>query len=265
MAVQHQTLSLRKVSLYITPVLTPTDSSPVNKDSEAVTTWQSVFQPALDKLQGDITKVSSDIAALFKKEGGISGDDVIKVSKGVLKVALATLRGLVTSILRLVQKLCAEVIKLGNKDIKIPIFSALWRKISGHELTLFDAISLIIAIPTTLMAKIVTGEKPPQIDGLDRKLVKRIVDGDETVDADMSYKFDVLKAEIALGLVVSKGIWNLIKIGYKAIKSGTEGVLKATDSGPAGFFDMMGIIFDVRISAILMNLHMLTSRRCTAA
>jgi hypothetical protein len=216
-----------------------------------VTTWQSVFQPALDELQGRITKVSSDIAALFKKEGGISGDDVINVSKGVLKVALSTLRGLVTSILRLVQKLCAEAIKLGNKDIKIPIFSALWRTISGSELTLFDAISLIIAIPTTLMAKIVTGEKPPQIDGLDRELVKRIIDGDETVDADVSYNFDVLKAEIALGLVVSKGIWNLIKIGYKAIKSGTEGVLKATDSGPTGFFDMMGIVFDVRISSIL--------------
>jgi hypothetical protein len=206
-----------------------------------------VFQPALDKLQTEITKVSTDIAVLFKKEGGISGEDVIKVSKGVLKVALATLRGLVTSILRLVQKLCSEVIKLGNKTIKIPIFSALWKTIADHELTLFDAISLIIAIPTTIMAKIVTGEKPPQIDGLDRTLVKRIIDGDETVDADASYKFDVLKAEIALGLVVSKGIWNLIKIGYKAAKEGTGGVLKATDSGPAGFFDLMGIIFDVCI------------------
>lgn len=158
---------------------------------------------------------------------------------------MSTLRGLVTSILRLVQKLCGEIIKLGNKPIKIPVFSALWRKISGSDLTIFDAISLIIAIPTTIMAKIVTGEKPPQIEGLDRKLVKSIIDRDESVNEQVSYKFDVLKAEIALGLAVSKGIWNLIKIGYKTVKGGLSGALKATDGGPATFFDMMGIVFDV--------------------
>lgn len=212
-----------------------------------MTTWNSIFQPALDKLQKEVNSVCIDIAQLFKKEGGISGGDVIKLSKGVLKVALSTIRGLVTSILRLVRKLCDEVIKLGNASIKIPIFSALYKKIAGHELTLFDAISLIIAIPTTLMAKVVTGEKPPQVPGLDRTLMKRIIDGDGTVDQNVSYSFDVLKAEIVLGLVVSKGIWNLIKIGYKAIKSGTRGVLKSVDSGPAGFFDMMGIIFDVSL------------------
>lgn len=210
-----------------------------------MSTWSSVFQPALDKLQKEVTNVSSEIAKLFQKSGSIDGDDILNVSKGVLKVALSVLRGLVSSLLRLVQKLCGELIKLGNKPIKIPVFSALWRKISGHELTIFDAISLIIAIPTTIMAKLVTGQKPPQIEGLDRKLVKKIIDGDESVDQEVVYKFDVLKAEIALGLAVSKGVWNLIKIGYKAIKSGTQGVLKATDGGPATFFDMMGIVFDV--------------------
>lgn len=113
----------------------------VNPDQEAVETWSSVFQPAFDKLEKDVTNVSADIAKLFKKDGAISGDDVIDASKGVLKVALSTLRGLVTSILRLVQKLCGDMIKLGNKPIKIPIFSALWRKISGSDLTIFDAIN----------------------------------------------------------------------------------------------------------------------------
>ena len=205
----------------------------------------SILQPAINKLDKEITKVSSDIAQLFKKEGAISGDEVINVSKGVLKVALNVVRGLVSSILRLVQKLCNEIIKLGNRPIKIPIFSALWKKISGSELSLFDAISLIIAVPTTIMAKLVTGEKPPKIEGLDRKLVKRIIDRDETVDRQASYNFDVLKSEIALGLVVSKGIWNLIKIAYKSIKGGTGAALKAVKPGPATFFDMMGIVFDV--------------------
>jgi hypothetical protein len=211
-----------------------------------LTIWSSVFQPALDKLQKEVTNVASDIAALFTKDGSIDGADVRNISKGVLKVALAAMRGLVSSILRLVRKLCEEIIGLGNRPIKIPVFSALWRRISGHELTIFDAISLIIAIPTTVMAKLVTGKKPSQIHGVDRKLLKSIIDGDESVDQEeVVYNFDVLKAEIALGLAVSKGIWNLIKIGYKAVTSGTAGVLKATDGGPATFFSMMGIVFDV--------------------
>lgn len=214
-------------------------------DSEATTTWSSVFQPAMSKLEKEVTKVSGDIAQLFKREGAISGDDLINVSKGVLKTALSVVRGLVSSILRLVQKLCSEIIKVGNKAIKIPIFSSLWRKISGSELTLFDAISLIIAIPTTIMAKIVTGEKPPRVQGLDRKVVKKLIDGDETVDQQTSYQFDVLKAEIALGLVVSKGTWNLIKLVYKGASKGTEAALKATMSGPGAFFSVMGIVFDV--------------------
>lgn len=95
------------------------------------------------------------------------------------------------------------------------------------------------------MAKIMTGEKPPQIEGLDRKLVKKIVAKDKSVDERVSYKFDVLKAEIALGIVVSKGTWNLIKIGFKTAKGGLGGALQASDKGPATFFGMISIVFDV--------------------
>ncbi|KAL9106679.1 MAG: hypothetical protein Q9227_008331 [Pyrenula ochraceoflavens] len=229
-----------------------TQVDPASKNSESVTTWSSVVQPALDKLQKDVLQVSQDIAQMFKKNGAINGDDVLKVSKSVLKVAVNAIRGLVTSILRLVRKLCDEIVSLGNKAIKIPIFSALWKKISGSDLTIFDAISLIIAIPTTLMAKLTTGKKPPKIEGLDRKLMKRVLDKDPTLDSQVSYDLSVLKAEIGLGLVVSKGIWSLIKIAYKTIKSGLPDAVdkKVAAIGPATFFDMMGISFDMLGSII---------------
>lgn len=102
----------------------------VNPNEEAVTTRLSVFQPALNKLEKDVTEVSADIAKLFKKDSASSGNNVINASKGVLKVALST------SILRLIQKLCGEIIKLRNKLSKIPVFSALWKKISGSDLRL---------------------------------------------------------------------------------------------------------------------------------
>ena len=51
----------------------------------------------------------------------------------------------------------------GNKEIDIPIFSPLSKKISGgHESTVFDAVSLLVAIPTTVLIKCVTGKTPPK-------------------------------------------------------------------------------------------------------
>jgi hypothetical protein len=54
---------------------------------------------------------------------------------------------------------------LGNQAIDIPIFSGLYKTIAGHDLTIFDALSLMIAIPATFMHKIIQGEALPKIDG----------------------------------------------------------------------------------------------------
>ena len=109
------------------------------------------------------------------------------------------------------------------------------------------------------MAKIVAGEKAPQMKRLNRKLVTRTVDGHETADEQVLYRFDVLKIETALELSVSKGVWNLIKIGYKTVKGGVGGALKATNSVPATFFDLMGIVIDMnQISITCLKTQLLT-------
>jgi hypothetical protein len=53
-----------------------------------------------------------------------------------------------------------------NETIKIPVLSALYRKVSGGaDLTLLDAISLVIAIPATIVFKLVEGKSPSNMEG----------------------------------------------------------------------------------------------------
>ena len=48
--------------------------------------------------------------------------------------------------------------------IDVPIFSSLYRDIAGADPTLFNALSLIVAIPMTIITKIITGAAPPAVE-----------------------------------------------------------------------------------------------------
>lgn len=73
--------------------------------------------------------------------------------------------------------------------INIPVISALWKKISGHPLTLIDAISLIIGFPTCILMKIVTGRKPPTLPALSSDFLSSLFSGQQP---------DNVKADFAL-------------------------------------------------------------------
>jgi hypothetical protein len=55
---------------------------------------------------------------------------------------------------------------IGNHKIDIPIFSYLYKQISGgDDLTIFDAICLFVAIPATFLSKMIADKPLPKIDG----------------------------------------------------------------------------------------------------
>jgi hypothetical protein len=202
----------------------------------------------MDDLSEQMMHLTTDIVTVFTKSGKTTAQDIMRVSKDLLLVAISSIRSLAITILQGVRKLFHGIGSLGNQVIPIPILSQLWKGISGgHELTVFDLISLLIAIPTTAMAKLVTGKKPPSIPDLDDKLARRLLASDKTVPKKTAHEFDVLKSEIVLGLVVTKGYWNGIKIGYMAGRSLLAGALEHVGiPAEASWFTMIGIMFDVR-------------------
>lgn len=48
----------------------------------------------MDRLDAQLSKVGAEISALFRKEGSVDGNDLLNVSKSLLKVGLSTVRGI---------------------------------------------------------------------------------------------------------------------------------------------------------------------------
>ncbi|RBR22926.1 uncharacterized protein FIESC28_04224 [Fusarium coffeatum] len=214
-------------------------------DNEATTFWESSVVPEINKLEASMSKVGQDITALFHKDGAIDGQDIIKVSKSLLIAGIQAVKGIIIKILQLVKTLFAKISDLGNAAINIPIFTWLYKKITkGHTLTLFDAISLVIAIPTTIFAKLITGKAPPTFDKMDGNLMKSLIEGGD-VDQNIINDWSIFRAEVVVGITLTSAAVGLIKLFYKMATQGLDGALDELKTGPSSFFDIFGIVVDM--------------------
>lgn len=213
--------------------------------NEATDFWNSTVVPKVKELDDQLSKIGSDITNLFKKEGSINANDVIDVCKSLLKAGITAVRGIVKGLLKLVKVFISKLSQLGNAEIDIPIFSWLYKKITkGHALTLFDAISLIVAIPTTIFSKLITGKAPPKFEKMDAHLMKKLVEGGD-VDDQVKNDWAVLRAEIAVGIALTSGVIGVIKLLYKMATQGLDEVLDQLKTGPSSLFDIFGIFVDM--------------------
>jgi len=218
------------------------------RDTDSIETWGDIFQPALEGIKSAIEQVGDDIKALFVKEGSITTADFMRLSKDVIKLGIQTIRGLVSSLLRLVMMLLQKIGEYGNAPIKIPIFSALYKLIAEHELTVFDAVSLILAIPTTIFMKLITGNKPPTLPGLNGNMLGQIVIGPsadgQAASPQMILDFNLLTGGIVVSGVMVSTIKNLLKFAYSAITGEVEDAVTVF-KGPGGFLEVLSIIIDM--------------------
>jgi hypothetical protein len=192
-----------------------------------------------------IEKVGDDIRNAFNKKGSITSAEYMTLCKDVMKLGVQTIRGLTTSLLKLVKMLLEKISKYGNASIDIPIFSSIYKTIAKHDLTVFDAISLIIAIPTTIFMKIITGNKPPTLPGLDAARLGQIVLGTEPkIDAQTQLDFNILTSGISVSGVLVLSIVQVVKLAYKSATAGMEGALDTFKSA-GGFLELFSIVIDM--------------------
>lgn len=201
--------------------------------------------PEMAKLDAQLSKIGSDITSAFKKDS-VGVTDMMKISKSLLLAGVSAVRGVIKGLLGLLKGLIRKLSELGNAEIDIPIFSWLYKKITkGHALTLFDAISLIIAIPTTVFAKLITGKAPPTFVELDAPMLKGLMENDESIEAQTKTDFAIFKAEVAIGVTLTTGVVAVIKLLYKMATLGLDEVLEGLDEGPSSLFDIFGICSDM--------------------
>jgi hypothetical protein len=139
--------------------------------------------PAIKEVGTQLEAVGKDILDLFYKEGSIIAEKLIKVEKSALKAGINSFRTIIKELLKLVTTLLVKIRDLGNAAINILIFIWLYKKISGgHDLILFNTISLVIAVPITVFAKVITEKAFFKLSNLDVTVLGKLLSNDDTVN-----------------------------------------------------------------------------------
>ncbi|RAQ76530.1 hypothetical protein COH20_010367 [Aspergillus flavus] len=193
---------------------------------DAEKTWADIFEPALLGIMDAAIEVGDSIKDLWTSKGSISASSFMDIGKNLLKLAVETIRRLVVAIIQSFEKLVHEVKDIGNKPIKVPVFSALYKLIARHELTIFDAISLLVAIPTTIFTKLIIGQTPPIIDNLDAALLDKLLFDSGSVPPQVQLDFNTFTTSLTVTTTMVKTVTNLIKYFYTLATKGSGGALK---------------------------------------
>ncbi|KAL9041546.1 MAG: hypothetical protein Q9180_001209 [Flavoplaca navasiana] len=90
----------------------------------------------------------------FRSRKKIDVDVIFTILGDVLVSAIDGVAEIVDKLILFAIKFIKLIKVYGNKEIDIPIFSPLYKRTSGgHELTVFDAVSLLVAIPIAVLIK----------------------------------------------------------------------------------------------------------------
>ncbi|KAJ5175562.1 uncharacterized protein N7482_001439 [Penicillium canariense] len=148
-------------------------------NAEEVKLWEDRIQPLLMNFTKVAEDLGKDLAELFTGDNNLSTGELLAKAGGdllinIIDVAKKILQTLVT----LVSKLVVLLKNIGNQTLTWGFVEDLYKWLNqGDSLTIFDAVSLIIAIPATFIIKIVTGRKPPTLGNMDSELFGKSVIG----------------------------------------------------------------------------------------
>jgi hypothetical protein len=131
--------------------------------------YDDVLKPILDSFENTIITIGQDIYNLFSQSNSMSAKEMLeKLAADVIIGFLDAIKSLALGLITIGADVIAEMRDYFNHDIDIPVIGALYKFISGgSSLTILDGLSLLIAIPTTLLYKVTTGDSPPDLTGFD--------------------------------------------------------------------------------------------------
>ena len=140
--------------------------------------WTNLVEPAAQSLSTTCETLASDIALLFQGDGdSISVGQILqKFGVDVLLGIIDAIRTVVVGLINLGALILLDFKTFVNYEINIPIFSALYKEYisGGTALSVLDGLCMLIAIPVTIMSKVLTGSAPPDLTTLN---YDNLVDG----------------------------------------------------------------------------------------
>ncbi|KAJ7430440.1 hypothetical protein B0H11DRAFT_942767 [Mycena galericulata] len=128
-----------------------------------VSFWNDL-RDTLSEIEKTMKDAFQDFLLIFQKDRHFTLEQLLAhLGIDLLRHILKILRKIADGIIDLVAVFTTLAQKLMNAPIDIPLLSPLYRWISGgNDLTALDAMALLIAIPTTVLFKLITGKKPSE-------------------------------------------------------------------------------------------------------
>ena len=180
--------------------LTPkTPSSlPKGSDEDLKRIWNSISNE-VDTVKDLVEGIAQDIKDLFTP--GTNTDQIFdRLKDQLIKAALDTVQNVADFLLQAISLVISELQDLGNAEIQVPVFGALWSLVTeGRPFTLFNCLSLILAIPTTILYKLAVQKAPPALKGrLTEKTFGQYVTGDPSLDPALTRDITAMSAATAV-------------------------------------------------------------------
>jgi len=212
--------------------------------------WKNTI-PHVQKIQPHINGLASSFSDSWKNKSSVSSGEALEPVPDFADNCLDALKSIAAEFLHGIQLVLEHFTKYGNAKISIPVISGLYKSLVGHDLTVFDAISLIIGIVTNTITTIITGSPPPIIAGLEKsdnptqnesgkpgsRMSDRLIDiliGSNKVDPKVLQAFKTFVS----GALVAKSVFDRIIGTIKWLKRITsEGLAEKPNIGLGDCFE----------------------------
>lgn len=170
--------------------------------------WTQVVQPLYETLKGLVGDLADLISRLFflHNNKSLSVQDAMTEMKTTVLVDFVNgIRKVAVGLIKVAKSLMSEFKDLINYKITIPVFSALYKKFisGGTDLTFLDGLAMILAIPITIITKVITGKAPPDMTTVN---YSKIING-EVTDSQQLLDFNHFSSVASL---VSSGFDGII-------------------------------------------------------
>ncbi|MGF7048258.1 hypothetical protein J2T13_002765 [Paenibacillus sp. DS2015] len=119
-----------------------------------------IIWPTLQSVETTAQQLVEDLQMLFDDNTLTLNHVIQKMASDVAVGFIDAIQKIVVGAIKFVEDLVKYIQSGINEKIEIPFFSAFYRQLAGNDLSILDAVMLVLAIPTTIAYKLIAGKAP---------------------------------------------------------------------------------------------------------
>ncbi|KIO21514.1 hypothetical protein M407DRAFT_28906 [Tulasnella calospora MUT 4182] len=178
--------------------------------------WDDTIEPALKEAGAGAKRIADTIWEICKGELSLSVNEIFAVIGGEIVHLLVTLiKTIVQGLMGIGQIVLTGIKDLLNTSVwSFGIFGGLLKKLFHlPDFSILDVVAIVIAIPSTILAKLITGKAPKRIQNFDfARMVEKGPTDDQTLLA-----YNELASYIAITKALVDAVVNVVKMATAEI------------------------------------------------